>query len=74
MAIRRASGFIARQTDSFEQAAGLFAEMFKKRLTADERHQLVEMLEEVARHELPYELQIEAIVAFKPKTGLAPAA
>jgi uncharacterized tellurite resistance protein B-like protein len=66
--------FIARQTDSFEQAAGVFAEMFRQRLTADERHQLVEMLEEVARHELPYELQIEAILAFRPKIGLAPAA
>jgi hypothetical protein len=31
------------------------------------------MLEEVARYELPYEQQIEAITAFKPKIGLAPA-
>jgi hypothetical protein len=29
------------------------------------------MLEEVARHELPYEVQIEAITAFKPKIGFA---
>lgn len=65
--------FMARQIDSFEQAAGVFAQMFKTRLTADERSQLVEMLEEVARHELPYEQQIEAIIAFKPKIGLAPA-
>ena len=65
--------FIARQTESFENAAGVFAEMFRKRLTSDERRQLVDMLEDVARHELPYELQIEAITAFKPKIGLAPA-
>jgi uncharacterized tellurite resistance protein B-like protein len=65
--------YIAQQTESFEKAAGVFADMFRKRLTSDERHQLVEMLEEVARYELPYEQQIEAILAFKPKIGLAPA-
>jgi uncharacterized tellurite resistance protein B-like protein len=65
--------FIAQQTESFEKAAGVFAEMFRKRLTADERRELVTMLEEVARYELPYEQQIEAIIAFKPKIGLVPA-
>jgi Tfp pilus assembly protein PilO len=33
-----------------------------------------EMLEEVARNELPYEREIEAITAFRPKIGLAAAA
>ena len=65
--------YLAKQTDSFEQAAAVFAEMFTKRLTSDERHKLVEMLEEVARYELPYERAIEAILAFKPKIKLAPA-
>jgi uncharacterized tellurite resistance protein B-like protein len=64
---------IARQTDSFEQAAAVFAEMFNKRLTHDERHELVDMLEEIARNELPYEREIEAITAFRPKIGLAAA-
>ncbi len=65
--------YIAQQTESFEKAAGVFADMFRTRLTGDERRELVEMLEEVARHELPYEQQIEAILVFKPKIGLAPA-
>ena len=65
--------FIAKQAESFEQAASAFAKLFKERLSGDERWQLVDMLEEVARHELPYEHQIEAITAFKPKIGLAAA-
>src|ERR1044071_5713560 len=65
--------FIARQTDSFEDAAAVFANMFRKRLTSEERQELVEMLEEVARNELPYERAIEAIRSFRPKIGLAAA-
>ena len=64
---------LAKQTESFEDAAGAFVEMFRKRLTPEEREELIEMLEEVARHELPYEREIEAITAFRPKIGLAPA-
>src|SRR5262249_11241137 len=33
--------YLAKQTDSFEDAAAVFAEMFRKRLTADERQELV---------------------------------
>jgi uncharacterized tellurite resistance protein B-like protein len=65
--------FIAKQIDSFEQAAAVFAELFKQKLTSDERHQLIEMLEEVARNEGPSVTQIEAITAFKPMIGLMPA-
>ena len=65
--------FIARQTDSFEQAAAVFAGLFKQRLTSDERQQLVDMLEEVARHEGPSEIQMQAISAFRPMIGLVPA-
>jgi uncharacterized tellurite resistance protein B-like protein len=65
--------FIARQVDSFEQAARVFAELFKRQLTSHERLQLVAMLEEVARIERPCDTQIEAIMAFKPMIGLVPA-
>ena len=65
--------YLAKQTESFEDAAAVFAEMFRKRLTREERQELVAMLEEVARNELPYERQIEAITAFRPKIGLAAA-
>jgi hypothetical protein len=33
--------YLAQQTESFEQAAGVFAEMFRKRLSAEERRELV---------------------------------
>jgi len=65
--------FIARQTDSFEKAAGVFAKLFKAKLTRSECGQLVDMLEEIAVHESPSAVQIEAIAAFKPMIGLAPA-
>ena len=62
--------FIARQTDDFEQAARVFAGLFKTRLTADECHRLIGMLEAVARAGGPSEHQIEAITAFRPMIGL----
>jgi uncharacterized tellurite resistance protein B-like protein len=65
--------FIAQQADSFERAAVVFAGLFKQRLTSDERQQLVDMLEEVARNEGPSENQMQAIRAFKPMIGLVPA-
>jgi len=65
--------FIARQADGFEQAAAVFAPLFKQRLTYYERGELIGMLEEVARNEGPSEIQIEAIASFKPLIGLAAA-
>ena len=65
--------FIAKETDSFEQAASVFADLFKRQLTGHERLQLIEMLEAVARTEMPSEPQIEAIAALKPMLGLVPA-
>src|ERR1041385_4948748 len=41
--------FIASCAHSFAQAAGLFADLFNKGLTAEERHELVEIVEEIAR-------------------------
>lgn len=65
--------FLARQADSFEQAAAVFAKLFRQKLTRAECDQLIDMLEEIARHDTPSELQFEAIAAFKPLLGLAPA-
>ena len=65
--------FIARQAESFEQAAGVFAKLFRQKLTRDECRHLVDMLEEVANYEAPSENQIEAIAALKPMIGLVPA-
>jgi uncharacterized tellurite resistance protein B-like protein len=65
--------FIASRADSFEQAAGLFSDLLKKRLSDYERHQLIAMLEEVAGHEGPSEAQTEAIAGLKRRVGLVPA-
>jgi uncharacterized tellurite resistance protein B-like protein len=64
--------FIASRADSFEHAAGLLSDLIKKRLTPDERHQLIAMLEEVAGHDGPSEAQTEAIDLLKRRIGLAP--
>jgi cytochrome c-type biogenesis protein CcmH/NrfG len=63
--------FVAKQTESFQLAARTFATMLRNRLTDDERRQLVDMLEEVARAGGPSESQNEAIMAFRPMIGLA---
>jgi uncharacterized tellurite resistance protein B-like protein len=65
--------FIARQAESFDQAARVFADLFKRRLTDDERHELVAMLQEISREDGPSESQTEAIAAFGPQIGLAAA-
>jgi hypothetical protein len=65
--------FLAKQIDSFEQAAAAFSELFKQRLSRDERGQLIEMLEEVARSEQLAAARLEAITAFMPMIGLLPA-
>jgi hypothetical protein len=66
--------FIASCAQNFAQAAGLFADLFNKRLTADERRQLVGMVEDVARIDGPSPTQIAEIDVLKRRVGLAPAA
>jgi hypothetical protein len=66
--------FIAGCAQSFAQAAGLFADLFNKRLTADERRELVGMVEEVARIDGPSTIQATEIDGLKRRVGLAPAA
>ena len=63
--------FIAGRADNFEQAAGLFAELLKTRLTVDERLHLIDMLGGVARIDGPTEAQTEAIESLKRQIGLA---
>jgi hypothetical protein len=67
--------FIAGCAQSFAEAAGLFADLFNKRLTADERRELVGLVEEVARIDGgPSENQSGEIDSLKRRIGLAPAA
>src|SRR5581483_2194109 len=65
--------FMAGQCESFAQAASMFAGLFRQRLTDAECHELLDMIEDVARHEGPSEQQAVAISAFKPMIGVAAA-
>jgi len=64
--------FIASRAQGFAEAAGLFADLFNKQLTADERRELVGMVEEIARIDGPSASQTEAIDVLKRKVGLVP--
>jgi hypothetical protein len=66
--------FIASCAQSFAQAARLFADLFNERLTAEERRELVRIVEEVARVDGPSAIQTAEIADLKRLVGLAPAA
>lgn len=66
--------FVARQTEDFAQAVGIYRSVFQVQLTDDERRQLIDMLEDVARAEGgPSEGQTDAIAMLKRAIDLAPA-
>jgi hypothetical protein len=68
-----AARFIASRADGFEQAAGLFSDLFNARLTAGERQELVGMLEEIAGVNGPSAAHNEAVELIKRRIGLASA-
>jgi uncharacterized tellurite resistance protein B-like protein len=65
--------FVASCAQNFAQAAGLFTDLFNKRLTTDERRELVGMVEEVARVDGPSAIQSAEIDVLKRRVGLVPA-
>jgi hypothetical protein len=65
--------FIASCAKSFDEAAGLFADLFNKRLTADERRELAAMVEKIARIDGPLASQTAALEVLQRRIGLAPA-
>ena len=65
--------FIASRADSFAQAATMFADLFNKKLTLDERRQLVEMVEDVAELEGRHEAHAQAVDVLARRVGLVPA-
>jgi hypothetical protein len=65
--------FIATCAKNFEEAAGLFSDLFNKRLTAAERRELVEMVEKVAHIDGPSASQSAALDVLQRRVGLAPA-
>jgi hypothetical protein len=56
---------VASRAESFEQAVGLFGNLFRARLTDPARHELVDMVEAVAALDGPSEPQREAIDALR---------
>jgi hypothetical protein len=64
--------FIANRAQSFAQAAGLFADLFNKQLTAEERRALVGIVEEIAEIDGPSAIQTAEINVLKRLVGLAP--
>jgi hypothetical protein len=65
--------FIASCAESFDEAAGLFSDLFNKRLTAGERRELVAMVEQIARIDGPSAGQTTALDVLQRRIGLATA-
>lgn len=66
--------FVASCAQNCAQAAGLFTDFFKKRLTAEELRELVGLVEEVARIDGPSTIQTAEIDALERRVVLAAAA
>ena len=64
--------FIASRADGFEQAVGLFSDLFNKSLTGSEKLELVSMLEAVASLDRRSEAAAEAVELLKRRIGLSP--
>jgi len=65
--------FIAGCAQSFEEAAGLFADLFRKQLNADEHRELVDMVESIAKIDGPSAIQTDNLAVLRRKVSLAPA-
>ena len=63
--------FIASRAQSFAQAAGLFASLFDQRLTVEERRELIDIVEGIARIDGPSATQVSEIGGLKRLVGLA---
>ena len=61
--------FIASRAQSFVQAAGTFASLFKQRLTAEERRELVDIVEAIAKIDGPSANQTSDIDDLKRLIG-----
>ena len=68
-----AARFIASRAEGFEQAAGLFSDLFNARLTTGERQELLGMLEEIAAVDGPSTAHNEAVELIKRRIGLTSA-
>jgi hypothetical protein len=62
--------FIASRADGFAQAAAVFADLLNKRLTADEKRQLVDMVERIAELDGPSSVHAEAVDVLTRRIGI----
>jgi hypothetical protein len=65
--------FAASRAQGFAHASALFADLFNRKLTAAEKRELVEMVEEVADFEGGGETRAEHVGGLCRRIGLAPA-
>jgi uncharacterized tellurite resistance protein B-like protein len=65
--------FMAGRAESFEQATSLFAPLLKKQLSADERRELVDLVQKVANIDGPSDGQSADIEVLERRIGLAAA-
>jgi uncharacterized tellurite resistance protein B-like protein len=65
--------FIASCAQGFAEAAGLFADLFRKQLNVNERRELIGMVEDIAKIDGPSPTQTDNLDVLKRKLGLAPA-
>ena len=65
--------FIASCAKGFAEAAGLFADLFRKKLNVDERRELIGMVEDIAKIDGPSPTQTDNIEVLKRKLGFVPA-
>ncbi|WP_157100396.1 TerB family tellurite resistance protein [Rhodoplanes sp. Z2-YC6860] len=63
--------FVASRAESFEQAFGLFGNLFRARLTEAERRELVDMVEAIATLDGPSEPQRDAIDTLRRRFATA---
>jgi hypothetical protein len=66
--------FIASRADGFAQAAALFSDLLNRSLTADEKRQLIDMVEQVAWIDGPSPAHADAVAALTQRMGLVRAA
>lgn len=65
--------FIAASAQGFDDAVTVFTDLLTKRLTADERQELIDMVREIAQLDGPSSGQVAAIERLEQRIGLVPA-
>ena len=63
--------FAASRAQSFAQASALYSDLFNKKLTPEEKRELLEMMEEVANFEGGGEARIEQVGGLARRVGLS---